>query len=160
MKIVAQSENWYLVQTGEQTGRVYDFGRNRLFAPMSLVALLARGGWESFVGDARPVLDAIGDAEEVGPAPAGQSQVRAFPERGVTVAGAAAIAAAGSAEGVYSKGPDRHSKGSGRHGSAKAGRESAKKVALTKVAAGGKSAKKAATEAKRRAARAAKRTVS
>ena len=72
MKIVAQSENWYLVQTGEQTGRVYDFGRNRLFAPMSLVALLARGGWESFVGDARPVLDAIGDAEEVGPAPAGQ----------------------------------------------------------------------------------------
>lgn len=67
MKIIANSGSWFLVQLDDTYGRVFDLERRRLFAPMTLTAILARGGWEEFVGDELPVLDALNEAHDLSP---------------------------------------------------------------------------------------------
>jgi hypothetical protein len=72
MRIIAQSDNWYVIQITEGKGRVFDAGRRRLFAPMSLVSILARGGWSKFSGDEAPVLAALNEAQDLAPEHANQ----------------------------------------------------------------------------------------
>jgi hypothetical protein len=67
MRIVATSGSWFVIQLDDATGRVFDLERRRLFAPMSLVAILARGHWEKFCGDEMPILDALSEAQHLSP---------------------------------------------------------------------------------------------
>jgi hypothetical protein len=65
MRVVAQDHEWFVLEVEPDVGRVFDLPRRRLFAPMSLVAILARGTWRDFVGDPGYVFDALSDAEDV-----------------------------------------------------------------------------------------------
>jgi hypothetical protein len=76
MKILAQSDNWYVIQTGDNVGRVFDLERRRLFAPMALVAILARGGWHEFSGDETAILQALSVADDLRPEVANQQALR------------------------------------------------------------------------------------
>jgi hypothetical protein len=77
MRIVANSGRWYVIQLNETTGRVFDLERRRLFAPTSLVAILARGGWHEFSGDEEPVIDALHEAHDLSPERASQQSLAA-----------------------------------------------------------------------------------
>jgi len=65
MNVIRQSGNWYLVDLGDGRGRVLDLDYGRFFPPMSLVSLLAKGGWEQFHGDQQTILDRVGEAENL-----------------------------------------------------------------------------------------------
>lgn len=45
VRIVAECGNWFLLDVGNGQGRVLDLDNDRVFPPMSLVSLLAKGGW-------------------------------------------------------------------------------------------------------------------
>jgi hypothetical protein len=64
MKVIGQSGNWYLIDLGGGQGRVLDLDFNRLFPPMSLASLIAKGGWEAFRGDQSEVLARADGATE------------------------------------------------------------------------------------------------
>lgn len=77
MTIIAYSDNWFVIQLEDDiTGRVFDLKRRRLFAPLALTAILARGGWTEFHGDERPILDALSEAEHVTPEQSNQPPLR------------------------------------------------------------------------------------
>lgn len=76
MRIIAQDHNWYVIQTDENLGRVFDRDRGRLFAPMTLVAILARGGWSEFHGDDQEILSALNHADDLSPDRANQQPLR------------------------------------------------------------------------------------
>ena len=67
MRVVAQDHEWFVLEVEPGVGRVFDLPRLRLFAPMSLVALMARGPWSEFVGDPEFVFEALTNAQEVPP---------------------------------------------------------------------------------------------
>jgi hypothetical protein len=84
MKVIGQSENWFLLDIGEGFGRVLDLDHDRFFPPMQLVSLLAKGGWHEFHGDQDAVLsrveythDLASDEAEFVPAVLGEQ--RLFP---------------------------------------------------------------------------------
>jgi hypothetical protein len=68
MKVIRQSGNWYLVDLGDGRGRVLDLDFHRFFPAMSMVSLLAKGGWEPFSGDEAAVLEHAEQAEDLGSA--------------------------------------------------------------------------------------------
>jgi hypothetical protein len=90
MRIVANSGSWYVVQLNDTTGRVFDLERRRLFAPMSLVAILARGGWHEFSGDEEPVIDALHEAHDLSPERASQQSL-AVPDAHSWLSGKTAV---------------------------------------------------------------------
>ena len=67
MRVIAHSQDWYLLdlEDGRGQGQILDLEYGRLFAPMQLVSLLSRGGWEDFTGDASEVLAAVEGVEHV-----------------------------------------------------------------------------------------------
>jgi hypothetical protein len=65
MQVIAQDHEWFVLQIDPDVGRVFDMPRGRLFAPMSLTAILERGTWQDFVGDPSRVIDALTRAEDV-----------------------------------------------------------------------------------------------
>jgi hypothetical protein len=67
MKILAHSQDWYVIETSEGEGRVFDRERLRLFPVMSLVSILSKGTWEPFTGDVAPVLEDLSRAEDLAP---------------------------------------------------------------------------------------------
>jgi hypothetical protein len=65
MQVIAQDHEWFVLQIDQDLGRVFDLPRGRLFAPMSLTAILERGTWQDFAGDPSYVIDALTEAEDV-----------------------------------------------------------------------------------------------
>ena len=65
MRVVAQDHDWFVLEVEPGVGRVFDLRCRRLFAPMSLAAILARGPWHEFDGDPEFVYDALTGAEDV-----------------------------------------------------------------------------------------------
>jgi hypothetical protein len=77
MRIIAQSDNWFVIRLDDNvTGRVFDLERRRLFAPLAIASILARGGWSDFHGDERPILDALNEAQDVTPERGNQPPLR------------------------------------------------------------------------------------
>lgn len=64
MKVIAKSANAFLIEFEDGSGRVLDLDQGRLFPPNSVDSILARGYWEPFNGDPRPVLDRLGELED------------------------------------------------------------------------------------------------
>jgi hypothetical protein len=65
MRVIAEDHDWFVLEVESDTGRVFDLPRRRLFAPMSLEVILARGTWRDFSGDPRHIFDALSDAVDV-----------------------------------------------------------------------------------------------
>lgn len=81
MKILAQSGDWYVIEVRPQMGRIFDAARERLFPPMSLTAIMARGGWDPFTGDPQPVEQALSVAHDLAPDRAQQDTLLEHRER-------------------------------------------------------------------------------
>jgi hypothetical protein len=75
MKILAHSQDWYVIETSDGEGRVFDRERLRLFPTMSLVAILSKGTWDEFRGDEGPVLEDLSRAEDLAPERQGQESL-------------------------------------------------------------------------------------
>ena len=79
MRVVAQRGNSFLLQVGDEEGRVFDSGTGRLYPPAGLQSILARGYWEKFSGDEAAIFDELSGAHDVAMEEAGQDPLATRP---------------------------------------------------------------------------------
>lgn len=78
-RVLAQRADSFLIQVGEGCARVFDARHHRLFPPVAIETVLARGYWQEFRGVERDVLDQLAsvEVEEIGTSRPGQASLSA-----------------------------------------------------------------------------------
>jgi hypothetical protein len=65
MKIVAQNDDRFLLDVGNDQGQVLDREEGLLFPPMYLESIVARGYWEPYEGDQAVLTEWLKDIQTV-----------------------------------------------------------------------------------------------
>jgi hypothetical protein len=89
IRVVAQRGESFLLEIGEGRGRVLDLRHGRLFPPMAIDSILARGYWQPFSGNPDAILARLEDVEDVVAAGEGQQTMSFAPSPREAATGAA-----------------------------------------------------------------------